>query len=228
MLYLIYRALLQLKSARKWYYVAIAMLAATVLISASRTALMSAVAGGLMMIYQSNKKNGRFVKVIMGILLVGMLTYPLWEGFTVGLQTKNEANVELGAYGSRTEKWTARMEEFISSPLYGVGFAAQDPNGKDYYDTVTGTVEPGSSWLCILSMTGLIGFLLFVNIIKKPYQYLKNNPTPYNSLLLGLLVFICTHMVSEGYIYAGGSALCFMAWLIFGCCNDARYATNVN
>lgn len=228
MLYLLYRALLQPKSGRKWYYAAIAILAVTVLISASRTALMSAVAGGLMMIYQSNKRNGNFIKVIMAILLVAMLTYPLWESFTLGLQAKNAGNVELGAYGSRTEKWTARMDEFMSSPIYGVGFAAQDPNGKDYYDTVTGTVEPGSSWLCILSMTGLIGFLLFVNIIKKPYQYLKNNPTPYNSLLLGLLVFICTHMISEGYIYAGGSALCFMAWLIFGCCNDARYATNEN
>lgn len=223
MLFLLYRALLQDQSCRKWYYFAIVILAVTVLISSSRTALMSALAGGLIMVYQNNKKNGRFVKIIMGILLTGMLTYPIWEGFAAGLQAKNSSNEDLGAYGSRTEKWTARIDEFESSPLFGVGFAAQDPNGNDYFDRTRGTVEPGSSWLCILSMTGIVGFILFINVIRKPYLYLKKHPTPYNSFLLGLMIFICTHMISEGYIYAGGSSLCFIAWLIFGCCNDARY-----
>ena len=222
MLYLFYRALRRQRRDRKWYYMAIVVLALTILLSASRTALMSAITGGLMMLYQSHNKNGRFIQALMGIMLVCMLTYPLWENYASGIASKNESNKELGVYLSRTEKWTARIKEFSSSPLYGIGFASVDAD----LDVVGigGVVEPGSSWLCILSMTGIIGLILFVIILIKPYQYLKSHPTPYNSLLLGLMVYICTHMISEGYIYAGGSSLCFIAWLRFGCCNDARYA----
>lgn len=221
MLYLFYRALLRQRKERKWYYMLIAILALTILISASRSALLSAFLGGLMMLYQSNKKNGKFIQVLMGILLVGMLTFPLWENFMTNLEVKSAANKELGAYGSRTEKWTARMTEFSSSPLIGIGFASVDTRLDDI--GIGGTVEPGSSWLCILSMTGIIGFILFVIILIKPFQYLKSHPSPYNALLIGLLVYISSHMISEGYIFAGGGSGCFLAWLIFGCCNDARY-----
>ena len=221
MLYILYRALKQPKNERKWYFVAIVVLSLTVLLSASRTALLSAITGMLVMVYQSNKKNGKFLQVLIVILLVGMLTYPLWEDFTTGIESKNSTQMELGAYGSRTEKWTARMTEFASSPIVGIGYASVNPS-LDIVG-VGGVIEPGSSWLAILSMTGIIGFILVIMILIKPFQYLRTHPTPYNSLLLGLMVYICTHMISEGYIFAGGSALCFMAWLIFGCCNDARY-----
>jgi O-antigen ligase len=221
MLYLLYRALKQPKNERKWYFVAIVVLSLTVLLSASRTALLSAITGMLVMVYLLNKKNGKFLQVLIVILFVGMLTYPLWEDFTTGIESKNSTQMELGAYGSRTEKWTARMTEFASSPIVGIGYASVNPSLDDV--GVGGVIEPGSSWLAILSMTGIIGFILVIMILIKPFQYLRTHPTPYNSLLLGLMVYICTHMISEGYIFAGGSALCFMAWLIFGCCNDARY-----
>lgn len=222
-LYLLYRALQQEAKERKWYYVGIAVLLATVLLSSSRAALISTLIGGLMMIYQANRNNGKFFMTIMSILVVGMLTLPLWEGLTQGLQAKNKGNVELGKYGSRTMKWEARISEFESSPLIGVGFVAQDPHGKDYYDRRSGTVEPGSSWLAILSMLGIVGFVIFAFILYKPYKYLSSNKSPYNALMLGLLAFICMHMIAEGYILAGGSSLCCMAWLIIACCHDATY-----
>lgn len=221
MLYLQYRALNQPKKDRIWYYAAIVILALTILLSASRMALLSAITGMLVMLYQSNRKKGKFLQVMIVILFVGMLTYPLWEDFMAGIESKNSTQSELGSYGSRTEKWTARMIEFGSSPIVGIGYASVDSRLDDV--GVGGVIEPGSSWLAILSMTGIIGFILVIMILIKPFQYLRTHPTPYNSLLLGLMVYICTHMISEGYIFAGGSALCFMAWLIFGCCNDARY-----
>lgn len=222
MLYLLFRALNQGKKDRIWYFAAIVVLAITILISASRNALLSAITGMIVMIYQLNRKKGNFLRVMIVVLLLGMLTYPLWEGFTTGIELKNVNQSELGTYGSRTDKWNARIAEFSSSPIYGIGFSSVDPR----LDVVGigGGVEPGSSWLCIMSMTGIVGLILVLWILIKPFQYLKSHPTPYNSLLLGLMVFICTHMISEGYIFAGGSALCFMAWLIFGCCNDARYS----
>ena len=221
-LYLFYRSMGQEKRDRKWYYLAMVILALTILISASRSALLSVLAGMLVMLYKSAKTKGRFMRVLIGILLIGILTYPLWEKYTIGIEDKSEVGAELGAYGSRTEKWTTRIIEFSEHPLFGIGFASVDKR----YDVVgvNGVVEPGSSWLCILSMTGIVGFILFIIILIKPIQFLRSNPTPYNVLLLGLLAFFCIHMLFEGYIFAGGSSLCFMAWLVIGCCNDARYA----
>ena len=207
MLYLLFRAFNQDTRQRIWYYLAIVALAITILVSASRSALFSTVFGMLTMLYQINKRRGRFVRVLIVIVLLGLLTYPLWNNYTVGLASKQAKDTELGTYGTRTEKWTARMTEFKSSPVYGIGFASVDE--KLDVVGVGGVVEPGSSWLCMLSMTGIIGLILFVIILIKPFQFLRSHPTPYNAMLLGLLVFVCTHMISEGYIYAGGSSLCF-------------------
>lgn len=220
-LYMFYRSIIQPQKSKKWYYVIIVVLILTALVSASRSALLASVMGMLVMLYQMNKKQGKFLRIIMGIVLVMMLTYPLWEGFASGMTQKTEAGAELGAYGSRTEKWMARISEISSNPVTGIGFAAVD----GHLDIIGagGVVEPGSSWLCILSMTGIIGFLLFCMILLKPFKYLKRHPSPYNALLLGLLAFVCMHMISEGYIFAGGSSLCFTAWLLFGCCYDADY-----
>lgn len=224
-IYMLYHALFCMQKDRKWYYFAIALLLITILISASRAALISTLVGGIILLYQfNNKKKGLFIKVLMGFVLIVLFTYPIWSFFTTGLETKNESYAELGSFGSRSQKWAARIIEFTSSPIYGIGYASVDNNLDEV--GIEGVVEPGSSWLAILSMTGIIGFILFIAILRKPFQYLKSHPTPFNALLMGLLAFICTHMISEGYIFAGGSSLCFIAWLIFGCCNDARYTVN--
>lgn len=221
-LYMFYRSLRQEKEVRIIYWVIMAALAATMLFSASRSALMSTMAGFLAMLYQSQKENGSFIKTLFSMVVVAMLTFPLWEGAAEGIINKQEANNKLeGNYGSRSGKWEARMAEFASSPVFGVGFSAQDPNGNDTYNKITGTIEPGSSWLCILSMTGVIGLVLILGILFSPFIYLRDNPTPYNTLLFGLFVFFCMAFIAEGYIFAGGSSLCFIVWLIFGCASDA-------
>lgn len=220
-LYLMYSALQHEGKDRKWYYLLISVLAITILFSASRSAFLSTIMGVLVMIYQVNKKGGHFIKFLMGTMLILMLTYPLWDGLVSGMIEKTTSGSELGTYGSRTQKWTARMTEFSSNPVTGIGFASVDKNIDDV--GAGGVVEPGSSWLAILSMTGIIGFILFVIILWKPYNYLKKHPSPYNALLLGLMAFICTHMISEGYIFAGGNSCCSIAWLILGCTSDSEY-----
>ncbi len=58
--------------------------------------------------------------------------------------------------------------EFESSPLIGVGFDAIDLNlssASGGYDKDSGMVESGSSWLIILSMTGLIGAILLFPVL---------------------------------------------------------------
>lgn len=220
-LYLIYRLENVPKNNRKWFYVAIAILAITVLISSSRSALLATLAGVLIMVFHYGAKHGRAIKILMNIVLVALLTIPIWQGFTTGIEQKMVGGKDLGDYGSRTSKWNARLSEFSSSPIVGIGYASVDPRLDDVGPG--GVVEPGSSWLAILSMTGIIGFVLSIIIFIHPISYLKSHPSPYHNLLLGLLAFIATHMLAEGYIFAGGSSLCFIAWLIVGCCSDAKY-----
>lgn len=221
-LYMFYRAN-KYPDNKKKYWICMGILLITLLFAASRSGLLSTLAGLLMMLYQKYENKANFVKVLLLIVIGAMLTFPLWEGATEGMMKKQNRTYNSEAkYGSRSGKWEARMAEFASSPVFGVGFSAQDPNGKDTYDKKKGIVEPGSSWLCILSMTGIIGFILVLFIFLRPFLFLLTNPSPYNDFLLGLLVFFFVAFIAEGYIYAGGSALCFISWLVFGCANDVR------
>lgn len=205
------------------YFVCIGILMISLFFAASRSALLSTLAGFSVMLYQTYENKATFFKILIAIVICAILSFPLWEGATEGMMKKQKSNEKIeGKYGSRSEKWEARMLEFANSPVFGVGFSAQDPEGKDTYDKVNGTIEPGSSWLCILSMTGIIGFVLILFIFLRPFLFLSENPSPYNNLLLGLLVFFFVAFIAEGYIFAGGSALCFTAWLVFGCANDVR------
>lgn len=221
-LYMFYRANGNPENQLK-YWACIGILMISLFFAASRSALLSTLAGLSVMLYHKYENKATFFKIILAIIVSAMLTFPLWEGVTEGMMKKQKGNEKIeGKYGSRSEKWEARIMEFSKSPVFGVGFSAQDPEGNDTYDKVNGTIEPGSSWLCILSMTGIIGFILVLLVFLRPYLFLLNNPSPYNNLLLGLLVFFFVAFIAEGYIFAGGSALCFTAWLVFGCANDVR------
>lgn len=221
LLYFFYRSIKCHEKKKFVFWGLMGVLFLTVLISASRSAILATGAGFLVMLYQKQKENGSFIKTLLALIVGAMLTFPLWEGAAEGLIKKQDNNNQLeGKYGSRSKKWEARMEEISNSPVFGVGFSAIDPNGNDTYNKVTGTIEPGSSWFAILSMTGVIGFLLFTFLVFQPLLFLKSNPSPYNTLLLGMLSFLLVHMITEGYIYAGGNASCFVAWLIIGCAFD--------
>lgn len=222
-MYLFYRFLNRKGFGKVFLIVAIIVCLVTCLFAASRSALLAAISGGLIMLYISSPKKSNFILALFTIVLVGMLTLPLWENATRGITNKQQANEELGRFGSRTSKWEARIDEFKQNPVTGIGFAAVDPLNYDEYDSQTGNIEPGSSWLTILSMTGMLGFLLFLGIIIKPIRSLRKHPSPYNALVMGLLVFLLVHMIAEGYIYAGGGVSCFRAWLFIGCAYDQIY-----
>ena len=222
-IYCSYRALV---TKNKLYWLLAVPCMSCVLFSASRTAFIAALCGFIAMFYVSSGRNSRvlFKKLfpIIGILLVSL---PLWQGALSGLKMKQQNNVELygHSFGSREDKWDNRIEEFRASPVCGVGFSACDPlNYEDYSQELGGTVEPGSSWLAVLSMTGLMGFIPFVIIayraIRRAWSHRRHNQRA--ALYMGLIVFLFVHMVSEGYVLAGGSLLCFICWLIIACCYD--------
>lgn len=187
------------------------------LLAASRNAVLSCIIASIIAFYVFFKDNigkGFFIQV--GVLLFLILSLPLWGGLTEYVIQKNEANmIQGGSYiYSRERKFNARIIEFQRSPLIGIGFCVVDPT-LDVVHKENGQIEPGSSWLAVASMTGIIGFSLFLYICCVAFMRGWRNPDKETSCIMcSLLIFYYVHMISEGYIYAPRSFLSYTFWLI--------------
>lgn len=210
------------RNTKRLYMIASLLCFAAVFFSASRSSLLCAVVGLYVMFQKLINNRRRFLKAIIYVLVVASVTFPLWIGLTDGVIEKNISNIEAGSsISSREKKWNARIDEFNSSQLFGIGFASVDP----VYDDVgiNGTIEPGTSWLAVLSMTGVLGFILFFYVFRSGYLVCRRMHKKDDALLVGLLVLFAVHMIAEGYVFAAGSFLCFLLWLVIGCCVDRNY-----
>jgi hypothetical protein len=120
--------------------------------------------------------------------------------------------------GERGILWERRLSEFISSPLYGIGFANDSSLSQNELYIEEGKVEPGSSWLLVLSMLGILGLMPFVSIFGSSLYFIfKSNLQPKLLPYLGsILIFFGIHMVGEGYVFAAGSGIIIYFWLILG------------
>lgn len=119
---------------------------------------------------------------------------------------------------SRDRLWEDRIKEFKAFPVFGVGFASYNLNyiqSEHSINRQSGTVEPGSSWLFLLSSLGLYGFLLFLlPVLYLLYMLYKNSGTGLNGGLVGsIMTLFSVHMLVEGFVVASGSYLCFFLWL---------------
>lgn len=203
------------------------------LLAASRISLAGFVLAMVFFFYRKNRHNIReFAKTGISILAIFILTYPLWNGYMEGIEKKNEAaiNAETGKANlasSREIMWAQRIKEFKSSPFVGIGFCyapyaigTDELSGKvQYVETDTGNIEPGSSWLGVLSMTGLLGFLGIISIWISSFRMcfqMEKKDNLYAIYLSSMMVFWCVHMIAEGEIFSAGGFLCFMVWLGVG------------
>ena len=191
---------------------------ASVLLAASRSSFLALLLGAFMVVYQLKKERfAKLLKSILGILVVVVLLFPVIAPFTGNLLNKQKNNIEAGGVtASRNDKWQKRLSEFKSSPLLGIGFSAMDINNTSDYDPATGVVEFGSSWLAILSTTGILGFLCMIIILGSIFWKLYHSTSKHAVLFISILVFFAIHMLAEGYIFASGSYLFFMLWLTLG------------
>lgn len=203
------------------------------LLAASRISLAGFVLAMVFFFYRKNRHDMReFAKTGISILAIFILTYPLWNGYMEGIEKKNEAaiNAETGKANlasSREIMWAQRIKEFKSSPFVGIGFCyapyaigTDELSGKvQYVETDTGNIEPGSSWLGVLSMTGLLGFLGIISIWISSFRMcfqMEKKDNLYAIYLSSMMVFWCVHMIAEGEIFSAGGFLCFMVWLGVG------------
>lgn len=199
------------------------------ILSASRGAVMACIIGVICLLcIRYRSELGRLFNYSIIVIIVGVFISLNFTDYTAMLYEKQIGNIEKGGtFASREEKWTNRIEEFKSSPLLGVGFASisLDSSDAQNYDlkgltndtfSQRGVVEPGSSYLAVLSMTGIIGFiLLWTSVFKIVFSVYKNRHS-FSALCLSILACMLLYYIVEGPILAAGNYFCFIFWLLMG------------
>ena len=197
------------------------------LLASSRIAVLAGTAAIIVLIIRFFKGSiSKTLSVILVLVVLATATFPIWAPFTHFVVAKNEANIVEGSVlYSRERKITARITEFKNSPLVGIGYCTVDPR-YDVVQVSNGQIEPGSSWLAVASMTGILGIIAFISICIKAFNQAWNTRDRKKaSVLSAILFFYLVHMWAEGYIMAPRSILALFFWLLIGAIN-AEYQSN--
>lgn len=191
------------------------------LLASSRIAVFAGIASIIVLIIRYFKGNlSKSLSLLLVIIVLATASFPIWAPFTDFVVAKNESNlVEGSVLYSREKKISARISEFRSNPLVGIGFCTVDPR-YDVVQVSNGQIEPGSSWLAVASMTGILGFIAFLSVCIKAFNQAWNtNDRKKASVLSAVLFFYLVHMLAEGYIMAPRSFLAMFFWLLIGAIN---------
>lgn len=114
---------------------------------------------------------------------------------------------------SRDELWSQRMEEFKSSPIWGIGFAAHGVGANKQ----VGRNESGGSFISVLAQAGIIGIIFVLLIWVAAIMIPKAIGIDYNNILFyASFVFMSIHSILEGYMFQAGWYLCLIIWFIIG------------
>lgn len=142
------------------------------------------------------------------ILLIASSPYALSV-----IRHKNTIGESHGSlFYSRERLWHDRIEEFASSPLTGIGYANEFPSERN--KGCLTEIEPGSSWLALLSYGGLVGlgcFLWFsAGLARMLYRIRNDGQFP---LCLAILLFLVINAFTEGWLMFAGSIIFPVFWL---------------
>ena len=113
---------------------------------------------------------------------------------------------------SRERLWHDRIEEFASSPLTGIGYANEFPSERNKGSLTE--IEPGSSWLALMSYGGLVGLGCFLwfssSLARMLYRIRDDGRFP---LCLAILLFLVINAFTEGWLMFAGSIIFPVFWL---------------
>jgi O-antigen ligase len=209
------------KSTLLFYILLIIISILTMTLAGSRAALLATVLGAVFYIRKVfQNKTVKFAKILVSIAVVFYATSFFWMPYTDVIQKKIDASNNLESQtSSRDLLWQDRLNEFEAHPFFGSGFASLDLKivKNSLYNSINGTMEPGSSWLFLLSSLGLFGFisflLFFIHILLKVYKSKSNKFL--DALNFAFLGFYILHLTAEGYVTGGGDFSCALLWLNF-------------
>lgn len=197
---------------------------AVILLTASRTALLACFGGCFTFFYLAcSSQRVRIIKFSVLVAVVLAFSFPLWESYTEKLVYKNHGEVFTVNTRSREGLWSEGVNMFMRHPVIGVGFSNVMDDEYDGFTTVTGGFETGNSYLTVMMMTGILGFVPFViiclGILLRAYSAYKSDSSNVTvlSFLIAELVFYFIHMVGEGYVMSAGNLFFFDFWLTLGC-----------
>lgn len=187
----------------------------------SRSALGISIGASLLLVWLSNKNVGKTILIFASFGILAYVATPILMSDSEKMQSKQGGMnfVDESGNTSRTALWNARMEEFKSSPIWGIGFGVTGIGEE----ATTGRAETGSGWLTVLSQTGIVGLILALLIVKRailPLRLLRNNSRM--ALYSALLAFLCLHTMFEAYLFQSGWYLCFVFWLIVSILDDYK------
>lgn len=212
---------------KKIFWLLDVMAIGSLFFASSRSALLAMIAGQIVVFYYQSSNRSVFLKRLLLVIGLMAITYPLWKAGLSGFEAKNAASIEQSGdiFSTRAGKWSSRIEEFQSSPIWGIGIPSVSLDDTHSY-TMSGIIEPGSSWLSILSMTGLIGAFFLFPLFWSAVKNSIHSKSPRRQVYLGTLVVFMVHLFAEGYIFSGGSFLCVYFWASVGACYDLKYFNN--
>ncbi len=217
------------KRQKKLFFCLFGLNTVCVIFASSRSALLAYVFGFIIYLLFSHFPWRKTLIVVLGVFALFLAissdnqTQPDSEGDTVFSRDMEQ--------NTREDLWHDRIAEFNSSPLVGVGFAVQSDTINDQAsESDEGRVEPGSTYLMVLSMTGSVGGLAFLVFLIKPLlnqkfwkQVIYSQPDK-----MAVLTFFMVHFIAEGYIFAAGSLLAFTFWSLMGAIYPYKGLNNVN
>ncbi len=202
---------------RSWKWAVVATLGLIPLLaSGSRVAACATGVAVCLLLFRRKPVLGGICALVFPVALYAMIALGHQEeeggSFTGALAHKGMEN-------SRTDLWRCRIDEFVSSPIIGIGVAMGTGSGSEQDSKGDIRVEPGSSYLALLAMTGAVGTLAFFSALAY-LLYRFSFATKGAGLEMDILsvvgIYMAVHGVAEGWILGFGSPLCFIFWLWLG------------
>lgn len=207
---------------RSWRWGLLAVLGLVPLLATgSRVAALATGAAGCFFLVRRKPMLGGLMVLLCVFVVYGFITQgqsdQSGDSFTGALASKGIAN-------SRADLWQSRIDEFKSSPVFGIGIAMGTGSGSVAEEGGAIRVEPGSSYLAVLSMTGVVGAIAFcsaLGLLLFGYVSSQRQAGLDRDILNVVGIFLAVHGVAEGWILGFGSPLCFLFWLWLGNFGDA-------
>jgi hypothetical protein len=207
---------------RSWRWGLLALLGLIpVLASGSRVATLATGAAGSYLLIRRKPMLGGLAA--LGFL-VAVCSFIARGGNATESDSVGAALSRKGIENTRTDLWQARIDEFKSSPLLGIGIAMGTGSGSAIEADGAIRVEPGSSYLAVLAMTGALGTVAFFSALGiLLFGFASNHQqAPVDKDILSVVgIFLAVNGVAEGWILGFGSPLCFLFWLWLGNVGDA-------
>lgn len=194
------------------------------LIASSRTALIGTILSIILVTGYASKDNFKRLSIAIAVLMVFfLLAFLVFSDSMRGIiEYKQAGDISHVDVGSRTSMWKTRLEEFRSSPLYGIGFATISNPTK--FSQAEGVIEAGSGWLSVLSQTGILGGICIICMLIPNILFLwRNKLRSYCFIwMVGLGAIFFVSPISEAYITSVGAVLCCLFWLTLSVIDSFR------